>query len=74
MLRTAGANTLSVLLAVSIVCLLALSAPPAFAEEDIEPRIVGGAGVNTIGLAGFINRFESGQPERKTGFVGGQIE
>lgn len=33
----------------------------ALAQEDLEPRTVGGAGVTTIGLAGFIDRFASSE-------------
>jgi DNA-binding winged helix-turn-helix (wHTH) protein len=61
MFRAAGSNTRSVPLAASLLCLLSLFAAPAFAQEDIEPRTVGGAGVTTIGVAGFIDRFESAE-------------
>ncbi len=38
-----------------------LIAGSAAAQEDLEPRTVGGAGVTTIGLAGFIDRFSSSE-------------
>jgi len=34
---------------------------PALAQEDIEPRTVGGRGVNAIGFSGFIDRFASSE-------------
>ncbi len=34
-------------------------APAATAQEDVEPRTVGGRGVTTIGLAGFVDKFSS---------------
>ena len=34
-------------------------AVPAFAQEDVEPRTVGGRGVTAIGLSGFIDRYSS---------------
>jgi len=34
---------------------------PALAQEDIEPRTVGGRGVNAIGFSGFIDRFSSSE-------------
>jgi hypothetical protein len=36
-------------------------AAPAAAQEDLEPRTVGGRGVTTIGLAGFIDKYASNE-------------
>ena len=33
----------------------------AFAQEDLEPRTVGGPGVTTIGLSGFIDKYTSAE-------------
>lgn len=47
-------------LLLSLVLLLVISAP-SFAQEDLEPRTVGGPGVTTIGLSGFIDRYASSE-------------
>lgn len=36
-----------------------LVAAPAWAQDDLEPRMVGHRGVTTIGLSGFVDRFAS---------------
>lgn len=36
-------------------------AAPAAAQEDVEPRTVGGRGITTIGLAGFIDKYTSNE-------------
>jgi hypothetical protein len=36
-----------------------LFARPAFAQEDVEPRTVGGRGVSALGLSAFIDRYAS---------------
>jgi DNA-binding winged helix-turn-helix (wHTH) protein len=42
------------------VVTLVLSAAPAYAQtQDVEPRTVGGLGVNSIGVSGFIDKFMS---------------
>lgn len=41
------------------VLVLWLSPAAAYAQEDIEPRAVGEAGTNSIGLGGFIDNFSS---------------
>jgi hypothetical protein len=43
------------------VLVLLLSPAAAFAQEDIEPRIVGAAGTNSIGIGGFIDNFSSSE-------------
>jgi hypothetical protein len=47
-------------LLLSLVTTLAISAP-SFAQEDLEPRTVGGPGVTTIGLSGFVDRYASSE-------------
>ena len=54
MLRTSGPVVLALLM-------LALLANPAAAQEDIEPRTVGGRGVMSIGVAGFIDKVSSSE-------------
>ncbi|MGE0866222.1 MAG: hypothetical protein AB7P34_20170 [Vicinamibacterales bacterium] len=45
-----------------IAAIIAIAfAAPAAAQEDVEPRTVGGAGVTTIGFAGFIDKFASSE-------------
>lgn len=34
---------------------------PSAAQEDVEPRVVGGRGVTTIGLAGFVDKYASSE-------------
>jgi hypothetical protein len=47
-------------LLLSLAITLAIGAP-SFAQEDLEPRSVGGAGITTIGLSGFIDRYSSSE-------------
>ena len=47
------------LLLSSVVVLLIHA--PAFAQEDLEPRTIGGPGVMTIGLSGFLDRYASSE-------------
>jgi len=47
-------------LLLSFVLTFAISAP-AIAQEDLAPRTVGGPGVTTIGLSGFIDKYASAE-------------
>ncbi|MGH9221064.1 MAG: hypothetical protein ACRD1W_17285 [Vicinamibacterales bacterium] len=44
-----------------LIILFMSVAAPAVAQEDIEPRIVGAAGVNSLGISGFIDTFASSE-------------
>jgi hypothetical protein len=46
---------------VSLIIFISACGSPAFAQEDLEPRTVGGAGVMTIGVAGFVDRIASSE-------------
>jgi hypothetical protein len=64
-----------------LLLLTALSARPAFAQneppsvapppqlEELEPRVVGSAGMTTVGFAGFIDRFSSSQTLYATNYT-----
>jgi hypothetical protein len=41
------------------LALCAIAAAPAAAQEDIEPRVVGGRGTMSVGVSGFVDRFAS---------------
>jgi DNA-binding winged helix-turn-helix (wHTH) protein len=57
MLRTSGA----IMVAVLILALIALTATPAAAQEDVEPRTVGRRGVTSVGVAGFLDKVSSSE-------------
>lgn len=48
---------------ISLACIvLALSAAPALAQtEEVEPRVIGGRGVTSLGLSGFVDKFMSSE-------------
>lgn len=51
---------------VMIAGILMLATSPAFAQEDVEPRIVGARGRTAMGIAGFIDRFASSEDDFPT--------
>lgn len=48
-------------LAVAVLLIAVAAVPAAAQDEDIEPRTIGGAGVMTLGLSGFIDTFMSSE-------------
>ena len=51
---------------VSALLLLIVTASPAAAQDDIEPRTVGARGRTTVGIAGFVDRFASPEEDFPT--------
>jgi hypothetical protein len=69
-------------LRLALLLIALVSARPAFAQakaaapvpserpEELEPRVVGAAGMMSVGFAGFVDRFNSHQTLYSTNFTG----